>query len=238
MAIRNRFLAFFYRLLLLGIGGYGLWILFAARALTSEASRGIYFFDCQTLLVAVVVILCEVIANAIGLSKKTNGIVPGVWSPIFLASLSFVLFESIIYPCVCLASGTPYFGAYERGPIVMILSKIVIPALMLGDYLLFGEKGTVKWKHPIFWSLYPLFYFAFCLLVQHIFDQQFTIVKFFTAANFASANALFSGNGGWNGVVLSCFAAWLGYIGLAYLMVFLNFVYAGAYRKRTPADVI
>lgn len=236
MAIRNRFLAFFYRLILLGIMGYALWILFAFRQVSGESSRGFYFFDCQSLLLAFFVILSEVIANGIGLSKKTNGIVPGVWSPIFMASLSFLLFESIIYPSVVLATGASYFAS--TSPWVMALSKIIVPALMLGDYLLFGEKGTVKWKHPIFWSLYPLFYFAFCLLVQRIFNQQFAIVKFFVPSTFANTSAFLAGNGGWNGVVLSCVSAWLGYIALAYLMVFLNFVYAGAYRKRTPTDVI
>jgi hypothetical protein len=238
MAIRNRFLAFFYRLILLGIAGYAVYLLFSYRALPDEGSRGFYFFDCQTLLVAFAVILSEVIANGIGLGKKTNGIVPGVWSPIFLASLSFLLFESIAYPLVCLATGSSYFVYSNGSYAVMILSKIVVPFLLLLDYLLFGEKGTVKWKHPIFWSLYPLFYFAFILLVQQIFGQQFVIVSFFRASTFTSSNALLAGNGGWNGVVLSSFAAWSGYIALAYLVVFLNFVFAGAYRKRTPSDVI
>jgi hypothetical protein len=236
MAIRNRFLAFFYRLALLGVSGYALWILFAARKVAEEPTRGFYFFDCQTLLVAFLVILAEVIANGIGLGKKTNGIVPGVWSPVFLASLSFVLYESILYPITCLANGKPFFASVD--PSVMLLSKIIVPLAMLGDYLLFGEKGTVKWKHPIFWSLYPLFYFAFFLLFSHIFDIQFEIVKFFVPSNFTNAGGLLAGNGGWNGVVLSCIGAWLGYFLLAYLMVFLNFVYAGAYRKRTPSDVI
>ena len=235
MAIRNRFIAFFYRLLLLLLAGYSVWLLFSFRSVTGEPGRGLYFFDCQSLLFAFAVILVEVIANGIGLGKKTNGVVPGVWSPIFLAALSFVLFDGVVYGAVSLATGSPYF---QGDFLVMFFSKILVPLLILFDYLLFGEKGTVKWKHPIFWSLYPLFYFAFCLLVQQIFQQHFTIVCFFLPSTFAGAGEALAGNGGWNGVFLMCFLAWLGFFAIAYLMIFLNFVYAGAYRKRTPTDVI
>jgi hypothetical protein len=236
MAIRNRFLAFFYRLILLGIGGYATYLLFSFRSLSPEWWRGFYYYDCQTLLFATAIVFAEVVANAIGLNKKTNGIVPGVWSPLFIASLSFTLFDLGGYAILSSSTNSGFFAATDIK--VMLLSKIIFPALLLGDYLLFGEKGTVKWKHPIFWSLYPLFYFAFSLLVKAVWQQGFSAVSFFTPSTFQTGADALTGNGGWNGVVLSSLLAYLCYFALAYLLVFLNNVFAGAYRKRTPSDVI
>jgi hypothetical protein len=109
---------------------------------------------------------------------------------------------------------------------------------MLGDYLLFGEKGTVRWKHPVFWELYPLFYFAFSLLVNWIFQQPWWAVEFFYSGTFHNSGDFLAGNGGWNGVVFCSMSAWLGYLLLAYIMVFLNNCYAGVYRKRKTSDFI
>jgi Na+-driven multidrug efflux pump len=77
------------------------------------------------------------------------------------------------------------------------------------------------------------------LLVKAIGNKAFPIVSFFTPSTFQTgADASLTGNGGWNGVVLSSLLAYLCYFALAYLLVFLNNVFAGAYRKRTPSDVI
>lgn len=237
MAVRNRFLAFIYRLILLGVGVYALVLLYTFRIVESETWRGFYYFDNQTLLLASFVVFAEVIANGIGLGKKTNGIVPGVWSPLFLSSLSFTLFDLFAYAILFSSTTNGFFAGGDFK--VMLFSKILFPILFLGDYLLFGEKGTVKWKHPVFWSLYPLFYFAFTLLVNKVWQQGFIAVRFFDPMTFIAQTAeILSGNGGWNGVVIFSFLAFISYFALAYLLVFLNNVLAGAYRKRTPSDAI
>jgi len=236
MAVRNRFLAFFYRLLLLIIGGYAVYLLYSFRSRGLEWFRSFYYFDCQTLLVAFIVVFAEVIANAIGLPKKTNGVVPGVWSPILLASLSYTFFDLVVYAIDIWAKGGNFFQGSDIN--IMLFSKIIFPALYLADYLLFGEKGTVKWKHPVFWQLYPLFFFAFSLLVNVVWQQGFWAVDFFNYGLFISSNAVFSGNGGWNGVVLCSFLAWIGYLLIAYLTVFFNGLYAGAYRRRDTNNII
>jgi len=221
MAVRNRFLAFFYRLFLLAIGGYALYLLYKYHTQdVNDWTRPFYYFDFQTLLVAFVVIFAEVIANAIGLPKKTNGVVPGVWSPILLASLSYVLFDIVVYATDVWAKGGHFFLGTSIN--FMLFSKIIFPALFLGDYLLFGEKGTVKWRHPIFWELYPLFYFAFSLLVNLVWGHGFWAVDFFNSGIFIASKSVFAGNGGWNGVVICSFLAWMGYFLIAYLTVFFN----------------
>jgi hypothetical protein len=236
MALRNRFLAFFYRLILLAVGVYATSLLFRFRMVGSEWWRGFYYFDCQTLLVATLVVLAEVIANAIGLGKKTNGIVPGVWSPLFLASLCFTLYDLFAYATISTSTNNGFFATNDLQ--IMLFSKIIFPVLFFGDYLLFGEKGTVRWKHPIFWSLYPLFYFAFSLLVNKVWSQGFFAVTFFDHTAFTAGGEILTGNGGWNGVVICSLVAWLCFFAVSYLLVFLNNVLAGAYRKRTPSDVI
>ena len=109
MALRNRFLAFAYRLILLGVGVYALVLLYTFRIVQPETYRGFYYFDNQTLLLASFVVLAEVIANGIGLGKKTNGIVPGVWSPLFLSSLSFTLFDLFAYAILSSSTTSGFF---------------------------------------------------------------------------------------------------------------------------------
>jgi hypothetical protein len=236
MAVRNRFLAFFYRLFLLAIGGYALYLLYKYHTQdVNDWTRPLYYFDFQTLLVAFVVIFAEVIANAIGLPKKTNGVVPGVWSPLFLASLSFTFSISPV---------TRFFFVDQSGFLCgtastsCCFSKIIFPSLLLGDYLLFGEKGTVKWKHPDF--LEPLSPLLFCLLllVKAVWQQGFSAVVSSSRTLSFQTGRSSAGNGGWNGVVIFSFLAYLCYFALAYLYVFLNNVFAGAYRRSDPSDVI
>jgi hypothetical protein len=197
--------------------------------------RGFYYFDCQTLLVAFVVVFAEVIANAIGLAKKTNGVVPGVWSPILLASLSSPF--SIFSPTDVWANGQRFFRHARHS--THALQQNHLPRLFLGDYLLFGEKGTVKWKHPIFWE--PLSFILFCLFACSSTRSGAWLLGgrlLRIAVSLSLRRVLFAGNGGWNGVVICSFLAWLCFFAVAILLVFLNNVLAGAYRKRTPSDVI
>ena len=235
MAIRNRFLAFFYRLILLGIGGYATYLLFSFRSLSPEWWRGFYYYDCQTLLFATAIVFAEVVANAIGLNKKTNGIVPVVWSHLFIASLSFTLFDLAGYAILSSSTNSGFFAATDIK--VMLLSKIIFPALLLGDYLLFGEKGTVKWKHPLFWVIFPIFYFAAVMIAGNFFDGGNYPYDFFDYRTFVFSGTFLAQNSGWFGVWFFCALYLALFLLLSYWLVFFNNLFAGAYRRHEPSDL-
>ncbi|HEX3424200.1 MAG TPA: Pr6Pr family membrane protein [Sphingomicrobium sp.] len=57
-------------------------------------------------------------------------------------------------------------GLHElRGPALVadILLHKISPVLMALWWLLFAPRGKLKWSAPIWWSLYPLAYFAYAL---------------------------------------------------------------------------
>jgi hypothetical protein len=98
--------------------------LFSFRSLSPEWWRGFYYYDCQSLLFATAIVFAEVVANAIGLNKKTNGIVPGVWSPLFIASLSFTLFDLAGYAILSSSTNSGFFAATDIK--VMLLRRLLL----------------------------------------------------------------------------------------------------------------
>jgi hypothetical protein len=231
MVIRNRYYAFIYRLILLGFGFYTFTLLMLSRNYEGNYAYSLLYFETQVTLVALAVVIAEVIANAVGLNKGAQGMAPGVWSPLYLGTLFFLLADSLAY----WGSAPIFYGAFIRDSDVqsVIVSKLVFPLLFLTDYLLFGEKGTVKWKHAVYWLLYPFFYFWILLATNYLWNYDWFAYPYFNIQNFASSSLPgLKAFGGWGGVWISATFIFLGMIFLAYVVIFFNFLWAGAFKKQ------
>lgn len=231
MVIRNRLFAFLYRLLTLGVGIYSLILLFTGAVPTGVAGFGFLSFGIQATLFATGVLVAEIIANGIGLRKRNDTLAPGVWSPVFFAALTYLLASSLAYAVSCPIMYGVYF---KEGEFLMTLfSRILFPALYFLDYLLFGEKGTVKWIHPVYWVIYPVFFFAMSLLCHYIWKFAWYPYPFLDCVEASSGvlNKTIWGNIWITGVVFLA-----SYLLLSFLMVFLNSLLAGVYRKRDSRD--
>jgi hypothetical protein len=230
MVIRNRYYAFIYRLILLAFGFYSFITLILSRNYEGNYAISLLYFETQVTLLGLAIVLAEVIANAIGLKKGAEGLAPGVWSPLYLGTLFFLLADSLAY----WGTAPIFYGTFIRDNEVqaVIISKVVFPLLFLCDYMLFGEKGTVKWKHAIYWLLYPFFYFWILLATNYLWNYDWFAYPYFNIQNFASSSLLgLAAFKGWGGVWISATFIFLGMILLSYAIIFFNFVWAGAYKR-------
>jgi hypothetical protein len=238
MAIRNRILAFIYRIILLGFALATLALLFLDEEESGNYFESFLYFDTEITLFSAVIVLAELIANGIGLAKGARGLAPGVYSPLSLAATSYEAADLLAYPIACLFVGNDYFAEGRVPPI--LFAHLLLPILFIADWALFGEKGTVKWRYGLYWLLYPLFFFAFSLVRFGISNSATITCPLFDATEFAAKASLpgwFSGNGGWNGVVFSSFSMLGLFAAVSYGLLFLNNLLAGKYfPKKSPVQ--
>ncbi|MCH4210344.1 MAG: hypothetical protein LKF75_04250 [Bacilli bacterium] len=233
MVIRKRYWAFVYRLIVLFFGFYAMTVLVKDGALDGNYWASFLTFETEVTLFSLLVVLAEVIANAIGLKMGNEGLAPGVWSPLFLCCLFYVLADTVTY----FITAPIFYGTFIRDGHVQLfaISRIVYPLLLLFDYILFGEKGTVKWKHALYWMIFPFFYFWIVLATNYLWSHDWFAYPYFNIVNYASsAIPGIAANGGWGGVWIFSGILLIGFVILAYAMIFFNFLWAGAYKKREP----
>lgn len=225
MPIRNRLISLIYRLITLGIGIFTVVLLFASE---SNGIFALVYFGAESSLAAVVIILLNVIFNLIDLIRHgTKGVPASVYMPLTLGVLSFLLSDAI-----CYSVASPFMGGYglDSSLIATVFSHGVLPFLFLIDYLLFDEKGTVAWKHAIYWMSYPLFYFALTMAAHYIFDSTFFPYKFLNSEKFIARGGFVAGNNGWNGVILSVALLAVGFALCGFLAILLNNLLSGKYK--------
>lgn len=235
MAIRNRILAFIYRIGILGFGLATLSLLILSEGDNGNYGLSVLYFDTEITLFACAILLAEIIANGIGLPKGPRGLAPGVWSPLALAAVALETTDLLAYPLAMTLVSDSYFTS--GSPLVTIFANIAFPLLFLSDWLLFGEKGTVKWFAPLYWLVYPVLFFLFNL-VRHAIDVNAKVTcSLFDGSEFTTGSTLpswFSGNEGWNGVIFSAVAMLALFAAVAYAVIFVNNLLAGRYFRKKP----
>ncbi len=235
MAIRNRIFAFIYRIILLGFAVAALVFLVLDEEENGNYFESVLYFDTEITLFAAAILTAEIIANGIGLSKGANGLAPGVWSPLSLASVALEATDLFAYPSSVALVGGAYFPSHAVTAIVF--AHIVFPLLFISDWILFGEKGTVKWVTVLYWLIYPVLFFLFQLTRHSISGDATITCPIFDTSEFASNASVpswFAGNGGWNGVVFSSFAMLGLFVSVSYLLLFFNNLMAGKYFPKKP----
>jgi hypothetical protein len=63
----------------------------------------------------------------------------------------------------------PYFGSTNQdqaGTLADILLHLVVPLMMLGDFLFFEEKGNYKIWFPFAWTAFPLYYVGYTAIYK------------------------------------------------------------------------
>lgn len=232
MLIRNRLISLIYRCIELGLGVFALIALVIADKTEASPIESFIYFGAQCLLFTVGIVLFEVIINAIDLAKHgMKGIAAYVYMPLTLSVLVFLTVDAVIYNI-----GAPFLGGYGEGEglVSVILNHIIMPIVFLFDYLLFSEKGTVKWRHALYWMIYPLVYFAIIVSVHYFFNKNFYPYPFLNHERFIEASnpEILSGNYGWNGVIVILSSIIVGFLFASFLVIFLNNALAMKYKKR------
>lgn len=197
-------LATFFSFYVMGAGNPGAWIC---------------YYHVQSGIMLMGVFFLEIIANAIDLRHGTRGFPAGLYMPITLGVFFYAITSALLYFAILVPSHPE-----ERrlaGHIYVTL-LLILPVI---DWLLFDEKGTLRWYFGFTFLAYPIFYAVFMLFRPYIFPNI----------------ALYSDGSAYPYWMLNpkdplfplYLGAWLvGLYALAMLLIFLNNLFGGKYRKR------
>ena len=94
----------------------------------------------------------------------------------------------------------------------------IVPWGLVIDTLIFDAKKTFRLREPLYWSLFPLSYFAFALLNGLVLKLSIPGAKDSPFAYFFINVNKF----GWNKVMMNVLVISVGYIAVGYLLYLLK----------------
>ena len=220
MVIRNRLFAFLFRVASFGVSVWSCYLLFATR----PPAIALCYFTVQTNILIAGVFALLVLFNLIDLIKHgLHGVAAGLWMPFALAGLLYALMTAIVGNGFL--SQSPY-------TLTTVLAHIVTPALYLLDWMLFEEKGTVKWWHAFYWLVFPAFYGAFIFIRPTIWPDVIVDTKNNSMYPYYFIDV--TKNGAQQvSINVAILAAAFFVLGL--VIVFFNNLMGGRFKKRTPS---
>ena len=106
-------------------------------------------------------------------------------------------------------------GVYENHLFECYLVHIVVPSLVIFDYIIFGEKGNLKKSYPFIWSL---------VLIAYLFFYIIYISNGGLFANGTKYPYVFLDLDKYSvfHVVVNCVIVYIVFIGLGFLIQFLD----------------
>jgi hypothetical protein len=153
MYIKNRAVSSVFRVILVLVAAYGIFLNVAA--LGGNAWEILSYYTLQSNIL-VMVFFAALLARQL-LGKK--GFPPVVKGAVTLCiTITFLVYHFILQPTLFEMSG----GSYVLSGANLIVHYIV-PLMTLADWLLFDEKGRFKRIDPVKWLVIPLAYFIFAL---------------------------------------------------------------------------
>ncbi len=161
------------------------------------------------------------------LSTGRVGVSGSLKGPLSLAILSYSILGTIFF-----FSGESPLDLYYL-PWQIALS-VLSPLLVLVDYLLFIEKGSVSYSHPPYFAIYPFFYVIIMWVKPFI-----TGYDVLSSCRFLSPQAymlldlpFISGNGGYNGMCIASVLILVIFLAIAYILVFLDHFFGGRFKRQ------
>lgn len=217
MVIRNQILSLSYRVLLLASGIASLAVL-----VLDAGAASLWRYESVLTLLSSVLVLIEIVVNCISLKDGVRRMAAGVYPAITFLFLSLELGLMVGHPLYTFLSDIPYFED-GLGFAAIFLPLILFPILYFLDWLLFGEKGTVKPFHLISLSAFPLLYYLSSLL-NHLIkgkETKYATLVFDprTFLNNSNLSLVMKENEGWNGVAVACFSLLLIDIGCGLILL-------------------
>ena len=203
MVIRDRLIALIYRIVILGLGLWTLAVQLGTNAINNFWA-GFGNYATIVTLFGVIIILSEVIANAVGMKEKRNTVAPGVVPFFFHGALVLLASLMVTHPFYCYFAGVDYMKVDTL--LYSLLSFIAFPFAIFLDWILFGEKGTVKWSYGMFPLFIPIFFFLFSLMRKLLVSGSTYSTLVFDPNTFIMSSYLpdaFAAGNGWAGVFIS-----------------------------------
>ena len=233
MVIRDRLIALIYRIVALIIGISTLAVQINTNAVNNFWA-GFGNYATIVTLFGSIIILSEIIANAIGMKEKRNTIAPGVVPFLFHGALTLLVSLAVAHPFYCYFVGVDYMKADTF--VYSLLSFIIFPGVILLDWILFGEKGTVKWSYGMFPLFFPIFYFLFSLMRKLLVSGSTYSTLVFDPNTFLMSAHLpdaFSAGNGWAGVFISILSLFAVIVFIDFALILINNLFAQRYTRES-----
>lgn len=231
MVIRNRLAALIYRSLISVLG-----IIATIIMINLNSSKGFWnsFFAYPTIitLLGTLIVISETIANAIGMKNNVNTLAPGVIPLLFHSGLALEVSLCTLHLLASIVYKTRFF---DGSAVYALLAFVVFPSAYVLDWLLFGEKGTVRWSYGMFPLFFPIFHYLLSFMTHFITGSERYITQIFDPESFIGLSHLpevFEAADGWVGVLISTLTSLLAIFVIDYLLILLNNLLAGRYSKK------
>lgn len=145
-------LSLFYKLIIAIACGISIYLNF--KAFTIKGA--IIYYTVQSNLMCFIFYLVIIILKLLGKLKK-NSIYYILKGMVTMA----ITITMIIFQFVITDSG---MSAYQGNELASIMAHVVVPLLIMSDYVIFGEKGNLKRNYPFIWSITLILYVVFDLI--------------------------------------------------------------------------
>lgn len=146
--MREKF-SLLYKIIIVIACGFGIYLNFKAFTV----GGAIIYYTVQSNVMCFIFYLVTVILKIAGKLKKNSNyyILKGMVT--MAITVTMVVFQFVITD-----SG---MAAYAGNELASIMAHIVVPLLVMSDYVIFGEKGNLKRNYPFIWSATLVFYVIF-----------------------------------------------------------------------------
>ena len=105
-------------------------------------------------------------------------------------------------------------SVYDNHFVECLFVHYLTPTLVILDYVLFDEKGNMKWYHPLIWGLVPVIYGIFNVIYTKV-GGKFVDGKY--AYSFLDA-----GKYGYVGVILNCLVIFAAFTIINYFVFYID----------------
>lgn len=142
-------LSLLYKIIIIIACGFGIYLNFKAFTI----GGAIIYYTVQSNVMCFIFYFVTIILKLTGKLKKNSNyyILKGMVT--MAITVTMVVFQFVITD-----SG---MTAYAGNELASIMAHIVVPLLVMSDYVIFGEKGNLKRNYPFIWSATLVFYIIF-----------------------------------------------------------------------------
>lgn len=146
-------LSLLFKILIVIMSLIGLYLNFKVAPIKSN----IIYFTIQSNLLCFLFYLVIVILKLIGKLQKNR--IYYITKGTVTMAITITMF---IYESVLATSGT--MGIYEEHMFACNFVHLVVPLMVIFDYIIFGEKGNLEKKYPLYWSSVLVAYLIFYII--------------------------------------------------------------------------
>lgn len=142
----------FYKILIVIVSSIALYLNFKIMPF----KEGILYFTIQSNLLCFFYYIVIVILKLLKKEKKNNVYYITKGMITMAIAVTMIVFQMIVLPTD--------IGVYENHLFECYLVHIIVPLLVIFDYIIFGEKGNLKKSYPFVWSLVLVAYLIFSVI--------------------------------------------------------------------------